>query len=299
MKTVLLTFGITLFVIFVLIPLSLVIFNGKEVGNAALIPIIGMITGEGDSSFGQAAVSSSDIVSFIEEAEEDPRLKVIVLEINSPGGSAVASDEIAAAVKKAEKPVVALIREAGASGAYWIASAADYIVANRMSITGSIGVVSSYLEFSGLMEKYGVNYEQLIAGRYKDIGTPFQPLDGKKKEILQGKINKVHDFFIAEVAQNRKLSEEQVRKLATGEFFLGVEAHDFGLVDELGDKNTVEKYLQEKYALPEIKYVHFEKERGFWNLLFGVFSSFSFQIGQGIGSSFFQEQKLDSRVVLS
>ena len=90
--------------------------------------------------------------------EENKDIKAIVLEINSPGGSAVASDEIASAVKKSNKPTVAVIREAGASGGYWIASSTDHIIANRMSITGSIGVISSYLEFSGLIEKYWVGW---------------------------------------------------------------------------------------------------------------------------------------------
>ena len=107
------------------------------------------------------------------------------MEINSPGGSAVASDEIATAVKNAKKPVISLIREVGASGGYWVASASDYIIANRMSITGSIGVISSYLEFSGLMEKYGVGYERLVAGENKDLLTPYKKLEADQKALVQ------------------------------------------------------------------------------------------------------------------
>lgn len=299
-KAILLTLVAILFIIFVIIPLSLLVFDGKEIGNVALIPITGVIMGDGGSStFGMASISSQDIVGFIEEADSDPTLKAIILEINSPGGSAVASDEVAAAVKKAEKPVVALIREAGASGAYWIASASDHIVANKMSITGSIGVISSYLEFSGLMEKYGVAYEQLTSGQYKDIGNPYQPLDSKKKAILQAKLDTIHDYFITEVAVNRKLSEDAVRKLATGEFYLGVEAKELGLVDELGDKSTVEAFLQQNYGLTDVQYVHFEKEAGLFDVLSGVFSSFSFEMGKGIGSIFLQQQTQNSLMVLS
>lgn len=297
-KAIVLTFLAFFVVIFVIIPLSLLAFDGKKIGNVALIPINGIITGDGASYLGQDTVSSQTIVDFIEEAEKDELLKAIVLEINSPGGSAVASDEIAAAVKKSEKPVIALIRESGASGAYWIASATNYIVANRMSITGSIGVVSSYLEFSGLMEKYGVEYERLVAGDYKDMGSPYQKLSDKEKKIMQSKLNKIHDYFIAEVVKNRNMSENHVRKLATGEFYLGVEAKELGLVDELGDKDTVEKILKEKYGLTDVQYVPFELEAGLFDLLTGVFSSFSFNMGQGVGSILLQSQSTNSLMMI-
>ncbi len=297
-RAVVLTLLAFFVIIFVIIPLSLLAFDGTVVGNVALIPIKGMITGDGGSYLGQGTVSSQMIVGFIEEAEKDATLKAIVLEINSPGGSAVASDEIAAAVKKSKKPVIALIRERGASGAYWIASATDEIVANRMSITGSIGVVSSYLEFSGLMEKYGVGYERLVAGDYKDMGSPFQQLNDKEKKIMQSKLDKIHDYFISEVVKNRNMSDEQVRKLATGEFFLGVEAKELGLVDELGDKDTVERILKEKYGLTEVQYVPFETEASLFDLLAGVFSSFSFTMGQGVGSTLLQGQTTNSLLLV-
>ncbi len=297
-RAVILTLLALLVIIFVIIPLSLLVFDGKKLGNVALIPISGMITADGGSYLGQGTVSSQTIVGFIEDAEKDPSLKAIVLEINSPGGSAVASDEIAVAVKKSQKPVIALIRESGASGAYWIASATDYIVANRMSITGSIGVISSYLEFSGLMQKYGVGYERLVAGDYKDMGSPYQQLNTKEKNIMQSKLDLIHDYFIKEVAQNRKISEDQVRKLATGEFYLGVEAKELGLVDELGDKDTVEKILKEKYGLTDIRYVPFEQKGGLFSFLTGVVSSFSFKMGQGIGSIFLQNSNTNSMMVV-
>ncbi|MBI4151651.1 signal peptide peptidase SppA, partial [Candidatus Woesearchaeota archaeon] len=297
-KAILLTLAAFLVFIFIIIPLSLVLFDGKEIGNVALIPVSGIILGDGGGSFDET-VSSQDLVQFIEEADADPSLHVIVLEINSPGGSAVASDEVAAAVKNAQKPVIALIREAGASGAYWIASATDYIIANRMSITGSIGVVSSYLEFSGLMEKYGIKYEQLIAGKYKDLGNPYQSLDKTKRTLFQSKIDRIHDYFIHEIAVNRNLPEEKVRAIATGEFFLGSEAKELGLIDEIGDKNTVEQYIKEKYALPEVNYVHFEKEGNLFDILTGVLSSFSFEIGRGIGASVLQNEHPQAMMVLS
>src|SRR3989338_8744063 len=283
-KAILLTILTLAFILFILLPISLSIFDGSKIGNVALIPIEGVITGDGGSYLRQSTTSSKTIVEFIEDAEKDAQIQAIVLEINSPGGSAVASDEIATAIKKSTKPTVALIREAGASGGYWIASATNHIIANRMSITGSIGVISSYLEFSGLMEKYGVGYEQLTAGKYKDMGVPYRKLQDEEKSIFQSKLNTIHRFFKEEIAENRKLSEEAVEQLATGEFFLGVEAFSLGLVDELGDKTAVEEYLKTVHGLESVDYVEYRREVGFFELFTGVFSGFSFSMGEGFAS---------------
>lgn len=287
-RAILLTVIAVVFVVFVLLPLTLTIFNGKKVGNVALISIDGPITGNGNSYLGQSTTSSQDIVYFIQEADANKQVEVILLNINSPGGSAVASDEIAVAIKATEKPTAALIREAGASGGYWIASATDYIIANRMSITGSIGVISSYMEFSGLMEKYGVGYERFVAGEKKDLGTPFRQSTKEERTILQGKMDKIHQFFIEEVAQNRQLPEAKVKELATGEFFLGVEALELNLIDEVGNAQDMEAYLKEVYDLETINYIVYEQQPGLFDLLSSVFSDFFFSTGQGIGAMFIQ-----------
>lgn len=283
-KPILLTIGAILLVIFIILPFFLILFNGKNSGNVALIPIEGAITVNGGKQLGSLTASSELIVSYIEDAEKNSQIKVILLEINSPGGSAVASDEIAVAIKKVKKPVISLIREVGASGGYWVASATDKIFANRMSITGSIGVISSYLEFSGLMEKYGVGYERLVAGNNKDMGTPLKKLEESEREFLQGKLNQIQTYFIDEIAGNRNLNSEYVRNLATGEFFLGVEALNLGLIDQLGDKNTVEEYLKTEYGIEEPDYLIYKREVGFLDLFTGVFTDFFFSMGEGFGS---------------
>ncbi|MDP3734568.1 MAG: signal peptide peptidase SppA [Nanoarchaeota archaeon] len=292
-KRILLIIGGVLVFTFVILPLFLILFDGSKIGNVAIIPIEGPImVGSGQVFSGEAVVSSGDITNFIQEAEQNPQIKAIILVINSPGGSAVASDEIAAAVVKAEKPVVALIREVGASGGYWVASAADYIVANRMSITGSIGVISSYLEFSGLLNDYNVTYQRMIAGKYKDLGTPFKGLAADERTILQEKLNTIHDFFIQGVAENRGLDVNAVRKIATGEFYLGIEALKLGLVDELGDMATVEQYLRTNYNLDSLEPVVYQREIGFLELLAGVAADFSFDLGRGFASWTLQENKM-------
>src|SRR3989344_2238928 len=142
---------ITLIALFLFSSLTAKLLDVKEVSNQiVVIPINGVIRTEGSTGFiDENVASSSVIVSFIEKAEKNNAIKGILLEINSPGGTVIASKEIAESVKKSKKPTVAWIREVGASGAYWVASSSDAIVADPLSITGSIGVISSYLEFGG------------------------------------------------------------------------------------------------------------------------------------------------------
>jgi signal peptide peptidase SppA len=142
-------------------------------GNVAVIPIQGVITTQGDSgAFSEAGVVSSQVVDWIHEADDDDNIKAVLFRIDSPGGSPVATDEIATAIQGMHKPSVAVIREIGASGAYWVASATDRIYANRMSMVGSIGVLASYIEFAGTLERYNATYRSLTAGEFKDTGTP-------------------------------------------------------------------------------------------------------------------------------
>jgi len=211
--------------------------------NTAIIRLIGPIYGDGSSGvFSDGVVGSTQIIELLEEARDDDAITAVILEINSPGGSAVASDEIAQAV------------------------------ANRMSITASIGVIGSYLEFDEFIDDWNVSYNRLVAGDRKDVGDPFVNLNDVNKAFIQTKMNKVHRFFIEEVAQNRKLTIAETEKIADGQFMLGVEAKDAGLVDELGGKDESIAYIEEKTGAIVITTV-FEHETGLLEELFGIFSS--------------------------
>lgn len=208
--------------------------GGSENGNVAVIPIEGVIVSSSGGFDG--TVSSDMIVDDIRRAEDDDKIKAVLFRINSPGGSAVASDEVAEAIKRLKKPSIAVISEVGASGAYWITSACNHSVANRMSITGSIGVIGSYLSFGRFLNDWNVTYNRLIAGSEKDLGTPFREPTPKEKAFLQKKLDMIHEYFIEAVAENRNLSLEKVRSLADGSFFLGAEAKEDGLIDQLGNE---------------------------------------------------------------
>lgn len=250
----------------------------------ALIPISGVISVEQNSGIGFTGSASSKIVESIQQADKDARVKAIILEINSPGGTIVASEEIAAAVKATRKPVVAWIREIGTSGAYWVASASDTIVASPMSFTGSIGVIGSYLEFSELMGEYGVRYEALVTGKYKDIGSRYKPLSAGDRDVLMEKLNTAHDYFVEEVARNRGMDKEEVAELATGLFYLGSEAKELGLVDYLGGRKEAIEITKKAAGLDKVSIVKYKEKKGVIDIIKEFSSESGYYIGRGIGS---------------
>lgn len=241
--------------------------GSDDVGaNVAHIRVVGPIMGDaGSGLFAEQVVSSTETVRQLHKAAEDKSIKAVLIEINSPGGSAVASDEIGQAIHavRAEgKPVVAWIREVGASGGYWVASASDHVIANRMSITGSIGVYGSYLGFSEFIEEWNVTHNRLVAGEMKDVGDPFEELGPREKAYLQGKLDRIHGFFLDEIGRNRNLTEGQIEAVSDGAFYLGVEALDLGLIDDLGGKQEALEWIGNQTGIvPKMKV--YEKERGF------------------------------------
>lgn len=282
--------SVFMFLIFIMILASfasLFVPSELETGNIAVIPIDGIITTDGPTTWA-TGVKSTTIVELIEKAEEKNEIKAILLEINSPGGSPVATDEIAQAVKQAEKPIIAVIRENGASGAYWVATAADKIYANRMSITGSIGVKASHLEFAGLIADYNITYRKLIAGKYKEAGSPFVEMTPEEEKMFQKLLDTLHNEFITAVSENRNMSKQKVTELANGFVYLGSEAKELGLVDELGTKEDALKYIEKQLNITA-EPVTYKKKGTFFEELSSVSANNYYNIGRGMGSVFTQE----------
>lgn len=267
------------------------LIGGTEIasGNVAIIPVSGEIFIDSSSSLlGAQVASSTQIVADIENAASNPNIRAIILEINSPGGAPVATDEIAAAIKNSNKTTVAWIREIGTSGAYWIASSTDYVVANRMSLTGSIGVISSYLGFAGLLNDWNITYERLVSGKYKDIGSPFKNLTSEERNLLQKKTDLFYQEFKDTVRKNRKLSVNQIESIATGEFFLGSEAKTLGLVDELGGKKEAINYIEKKLNIT-VQTTTYEHKQSILDLLSKVMNDRSFYFGKGYAEGLTQQ----------
>jgi protease-4 len=255
-------------------------FYSGESGNVALIPITGEIVTEGGLL--TSAAKSDTIVKFIEDANANPEIKAILFEIDSPGGTIVATREIANALKEVNKTTVCWLRETAASGAYWVASNCDKIVADPYTITGSIGVSGSYLEFSGLFEKYGINYTRIVSGEQKDIASSYREPTKEELKVLQGIVDTVKQEFISEVSTNRHLSAEQTSQLQNAGIFLGKDAKNIGLVDVLGGKKEAADLIKNMTNVTEITYKEYKEEISFSELAAGFF-------GQSMAKQLFAE----------
>jgi protease-4 len=180
---------------------------------------------------------SQQIIKQLVDFKKDDRIKAIILRVNSPGGGVAPSQEIYREVRKTilTKRVVASMGSVAASGGYYIASAADKIVANPGTLTGSIGVIMEFVQLEDLLKKLGVGMEVLKSGEFKDIGSPHRPMSQREKELIQNLILDIQAQFVEAVAQGRNLSEEKIQEIADGRILSGAQSKELGLVDHLGN----------------------------------------------------------------
>jgi len=174
----------------------------------------------------------------LKKASDDENVKALVVRINSPGGTITASDliyrEIEGFKTRNKIPVVAIMMDVGASGAYYAALAGDTIMALPTTVTGSIGVVMLTVNAQGLMEKIGVAPLAIKSGAMKDAGSPFRPLTEQERTVFQSVIDQMYGRFVSLIARSRKIPEEKVRAAADGRIYTAEQAKALGLVDEIG-----------------------------------------------------------------
>jgi len=196
---------------------------GKKV---AIVEIYGTIT------------NSNEVIRQLKKYAKDSSIPALVLDIDSPGGGVVPSQEIYEEVLKFKedgKKVVASLRGLGASGGYYVACAADTIVANPGTLTGSIGVIFEFPVVQELFKKIGLRFEVVKRGELKEVGTWNRPMTKEERDLLQSVIDDTYDQFVKAVVEGRELDQEKVLELADGRVFTGRQAKDLGLIDELGD----------------------------------------------------------------
>ena len=219
------------------------IFAARNHANAPTGPHTALIEIRGEIAAG-AEASAENLMPGIKTAFEDASAKAIVLRINSPGGSPVQAgilnDEIRRlkALHK-DKKVYAVVEETCASGAYYIAVAADVIYADKASVVGSIGVLMDSFGATGLMEKLGVERRLITAGANKGIGDPFSPLPDRQRAHIQSLIDQIHQQFITVVKQGRGTRLKETPEMFSGLFWNGEQALGLGLVDHLGNLDYV------------------------------------------------------------
>lgn len=211
----------------------------EVVCNVAQVPLQGIVTTTGDSisailGMGQLS-TSDDFIASITAAENDENVQAILISIDSPGGTPVAADEMLNALLASEKPTVAVIRELGASAAYWVAAGADHIIASPVSDVGSIGVTMSYLETASSTVIEGARWVNLSSGAYKDAGHPERALRGEEEAFFKSQVESVHEYMVDRIAFARPVfTREEVAALADGRAYIGTEALKLKFVDALG-----------------------------------------------------------------
>ncbi|MFT4537470.1 MAG: protease-4 [Saprospiraceae bacterium] len=197
--------------------------------------------------------TSEDIAYYLSVAEDASNIEVILLEIDSYGGSPVAAQEVVETMQKyVTKPIVVQIREAGDSAGYYVASAGDHIIASALSDVGSIGVTMSYVDASDSNKKEGYTYNQISTGKFKDSGDPQKMLTTEEKALFQRDVDITHEAFVQTVATNRSMDIESVRALADGSAMLGEMALEKGLIDQVGGYYDVLEYIEGEYYVDPV-----------------------------------------------
>ena len=220
------------------------------------------------------------LLDTIEDLQDDKNTVALILRINSPGGSVYESDEVYTALKKykekAKKPVWAYFASLAASGGYYIGCAADTIVANRNTLTGSIGVIAGqFLDLTALMAKHGIKHEMIHAGRNKTMGSFSEPVTEEQRAIMQSIADECYEQFVSLVAENRKLDLAAVKELADGRIYTAAQAKARGLVDDIATFDEAVELLKErafgsKDYKAEVKDYEPKKKRSLMKMLKGA-----------------------------
>ena len=201
-------------------------FTGLSGGNVGVLEVQGEIN----------EMNGRIWIKQLDKWSKNSSIEAIVLHVNSPGGGTAISQEIHSAVirAKAKKPIVASMASVAASGGYYIACAADKIVANPSSVTGSIGVIFQFHTFKDLMGKVGIATETVKSGELKDVGNYSRAMTEKEDLMLRSVVMDTYEQFVEAVAEGRNMEKDQVYPLADGSIFTGLQAYNLGLVDTLG-----------------------------------------------------------------
>jgi protease-4 len=198
-------------------------------------------------------VDAASVVEELEDHAQNGAIRAIVVRVQSPGGVVAPTQEIFEAIRRARdkgKPVVASLGAVAASGGYYLAAAANHVVASPGSLTGSIGVIVQLADIEGLLRKVGVRYEVVKAGRFKDVGSFARPMSDEERRVLQALVDDMYDQFVTAVAESRRLDRATVLAMADGRVYSGRRARELGLVDSLGGLEDAVQKAAEMAGIP-------------------------------------------------
>lgn len=253
-----------------------VLEEGSGMERIAKLSVDGAIASGGSSGlFATESYNHEDFLKQIEAIEADERVSGIFLEVNSPGGGVYESAEIANLLNEVrterDLPMYVSMKNMAASGGYYISAQADKIFATEETVTGSIGVIMSGLNYSGLLEKLGVEDTTVKSGELKDMGSATRPETEQDHAVLQAYIDNAYNRFVKVVSEGRNKSEDEVKKVADGRIYDGVQAKEAGLVDEIGYPTDALAAMREDLDLQDAELVEYStSSTGFGNTWFGA-----------------------------
>ena len=230
----------------------------------ALINVTGTIQNESTMRlFGEGENPVSVLLEQLDKARRDPLVKAVILRINSPGGTVVASelmhDEITH-FKKSGKPVVAVMMDVAASGGYYIACACDEIMAQPSTITGSIGVIMLMFDLTGTMTMIGVKSDAITSGLHKDSGSPFRPMRPEERQLFENVVKDMYDRFVKVVDEGRPaLDEAKVRSLADGRIYTANQAVELGLIDRIATLRETIASTKKRVGVKSVRLVAYQR----------------------------------------
>jgi protease-4 len=235
------------------------------VDRIALIDVSGLLLNAHEPRLlGEGEHAVSLLLEQLDCARKDPRVKAVILRINSPGGTVTASelmyDEIRHFRRETGKPVIALMMDVAASGGYYVACACDEIVAQPMTVTGSIGVLMQTFDLSGTMNLVGIKSDAITSGPHKDTGSPFRPMRAEEREIFQEIVDQMYERFIEVVRRGRpKLDEAGVRALADGRVYTAGQALKAGLIDRIATMRDTVHAVKLRVGARSIRLVAYQR----------------------------------------
>jgi len=229
--------------------------------------------GTGNESVDDQNFSATSFTKLLKQVENDSTIRGVILRIDSPGGDGVASDDMLHAVKNLskKKPLVISMSDTAASGGYYVAATGDPILAYPNTLTGSIGVIFARMSLHGLYDKIGVNKQLLTRGRYADLDSDYTTLTDDERRKVAGQIDAFYQAFVNVVATGRKKSFDQIEPLAQGRVWLGTQAKQNGLIDELGGLDRAVEMIRQRAHIPaneRITLVPYPGKRSVFDLLF-------------------------------
>ena len=239
----------------------------KSDGNVAVFYAEGAIVDSGSKY--ETEIVGNAVVEGLKKLEKNDRVKAVVLRVNSPGGSAYASEQIWKAVTdlKAKKPVIISMGDYAASGGYYISAAADYIFAEPTTLTGSIGIFAMIPSFEKIATKVGLNFDVVKTNKFSDFGSIYRSFNPEEKQLLQTYIESGYDLFVKRCAEGRNMSDEAIRKIAEGRVWTGKRALELGLVNELGGLDKAIAFAANKAGLQNYKVKDYPKQVDFFEQL--------------------------------